>query len=206
MLNVTHSSNKGCDSTRTGTHQLQINRICRPIKSKMAGLLRRQSTSDLATCRNLQSRSMNALDRSHSKTRSKGRVDSQKAMEQLERMQLNLQSATAAFSAAGRERRTAFQQRKWYTIAGLEAGHPARRISSDVGPDACRQDSASGSINDDVDAGNDNGGGMRTEQFLSTPRIYNRKEKSVSFEDEHAAYPSRQSTISRLDFFFFKFY
>lgn len=135
-------------------------------------LMRRQSTSDLTVGKAQFTRSLSALDRSPSRYKFRHRLSgSQRALGQYERMQSQLAAVTAAFSAAGQERRHAFQQRRWNTIAGPEN----RKIPSEVDFDSV---SRMDSVSPDTPQQND--------QFLSTPRAYSRKEKSVSFEDEQS--------------------
>ena len=146
----------------------------------MSSLLRRLSATDSGGSHISLPKLSPDRRLSRSKVRSRA-TESERLRDQWHRVHLHLQSASAAFSAAGQERREAFQQRKWYTIAGTDAAEVGGRALTDEGPGDVR-------FTRDPPPWSD--------LYLPTPRAYSRKDKSVSFEDEHLAGPS--GNLSRL--------
>ena len=110
------------------------------------------------------------------RSRSLAEVRQARAREHWLRVHSYMQSASAAFSAAGQERRKAFTERKWHTV-GDTRSDGSQRLSLPF-PELC---SNSGSL----------------EVFPPSPRFgglspCTSRSKTVSFEDDYSN-PSRRS-------------
>lgn len=109
------------------------------------------------------------------RSRSLAEVRQARAREHWLRVHSYMQSASAAFSAAGQERRKAFTQRKWHTVGDTRADD-SQRLSLPF-PELCP---SSGSM--DVFPPSPHFGGLSP---------FTQRSKTVSFEDDHS-HPGRQ--------------